>query len=370
MFKKIKGQDRVIEMLEKAIEGRRVAQAYLFSGPKGVGKFTTALYFAMALNCRNEKKRRPCGECASCKKFLHFNHLDFSYLFPIPNMELKDDGTVGNPKFLKEYEAYLTNKKETPWKEFFFTTNSEIRRDSIRVLQNRLGMGTHEAIYRVCILEDADSMNNNTANAFLKTLEEPPANTVIILTTTQPERLLPTILSRCQEIHFHPINKSIIQEILQTEFMADANLASSLAKLVNGNLELAISLLDKSDSEARELAFKIVELIGLEKEEEFLNLLGTFKTGRNSAFMVELIANLSLLLSDVIMLKNHPEEVVIPANEEIYQKYYMINPSADDILIDVVPQLESMNQQARGKVNPQLIVIEIYNRITRRLYQG
>jgi DNA polymerase III gamma/tau subunit len=285
-------------------------------------------------------------------------------------MDLKDDGSVGNQKFLGEYEDYLKNKKETPWNDFFFSTNSEIRRDSIRVLQNKLSMANHEAVYRVCIIEDADQMNNNTANAFLKTLEEPPENTIIILTSTQPERLLPTILSRCQQISFHPIKKETIQTILREEFMAEPTLASSLAKLVNGNLELAISLIDKSDSEARELAKRLVEIIASKDEIGFLMLVNEFKTGRNPAFMVEFISNLSILLSDVIMLKNHPIEVVIPSNVEIYQKMYYLNPFTDDVLIEFLPELESLNQQARGKVSPQLIIMEIYIRITNRLFNN
>ncbi len=367
MFKKIHGQEKAIELLERAITSNRVAQAYLFSGPKGVGKFTTALYFGMALNCLNEVKRRPCGECASCHKFLHFNHLDFLYLFPTPNMDFNEDGSFGNNKFIKEYEEFIENKKNSPWKEFFFSVNSEIRRDAIKVVQYKMSMANHEARYRICIIEDADMMNNNTANAFLKTLEEPPDNTVIILTTTQPERLLPTIISRCQQIKFNPIRRNVIQEYLQKEFGATHNIASSVAKLVNGNLELAINLLENSDSEARDFAWKLVTCCATKDDLAFLHIVNEFRAGRSPKFIVEFISNVSILLNDVIMLRNHPTEIVMPANIELYKLYYKQNQYIDEPLIDYIPILESMSISARGKVNPQLIVSEIYNRICGKL---
>ncbi len=369
MFKKIHGQDKAIELLERAITSHRVAQAYLFSGPKGVGKFTTALYFGMALNCLNEQKRRPCGECASCRKFLHYNHLDFLYLFPTPNMDFKEDGSFGNNKFIKEYEAFIDNKKRSPWQEFFFSVNSEIRRDAIRVVQYKMSMANNEAKYRICIIEDADLMNNNTANAFLKTLEEPPDNTVIILTTTQPERLLPTITSRCQQIKFNPVRRQIIQEHLMKEFGADPTIASSVAKLVNGNLELAINLLENSDSDARDFALKLVKCCANADDVEFLHIVNEFKTGRNPKFLVEFISNLSILLNDVVMLRNHPEEIVMPDSVETYKAFYKQNSMIDEALIDYIPELESMSKSARGKVNPQLIVTEIYYRICQKLGQ-
>ena len=84
MFYRIKGQDRAIDILRRALKQDKVANSYLFYGPEGVGKFTTALFLGMAMNCHSTMDKRPCGVCPSCKKFLSFSHPDLIYVFPFP----------------------------------------------------------------------------------------------------------------------------------------------------------------------------------------------------------------------------------------------------------------------------------------------
>jgi len=96
MFRNIKGQAGALKILKLALENNRVAQAYLFHGSDGVGKFTTALYFGMALNCLSKSEFRPCGVCASCRKFMALDHPDLIYLFPTPNLGL--NWTAKSPK--------------------------------------------------------------------------------------------------------------------------------------------------------------------------------------------------------------------------------------------------------------------------------
>ena len=91
MFSKIKGQDKAISILQRAIENDKIANSYLFYGPDGVGKFTTALYFGMALNCHAILENRPCGLCPSCLKFLAYSHLDMVYVFPFPKESGRND---------------------------------------------------------------------------------------------------------------------------------------------------------------------------------------------------------------------------------------------------------------------------------------
>jgi len=202
MFRNIKGQDHALQILKMAMDNDRIAQAYLFHGADGVGKFTTALYFGMALNCLSLSEFRPCGVCNSCRKFLAFEHPDFIYLFPTPNLQLTVDGEIKSPEGLRQYEAYIKNKIEAPWQDYYFSSSIEIRMESVSMLIKRLDFSIYEANWRVCIIEEADQMNIPTANAFLKTLEEPPRQTVIILVTNRLSMLLPTIRRR------HSVRKS------------------------------------------------------------------------------------------------------------------------------------------------------------------
>ncbi|MCD4651742.1 MAG: DNA polymerase III subunit delta', partial [Candidatus Cloacimonetes bacterium] len=96
LFSKIRGQQKAIKILEHALETGKCAQSYLFYGPAGTGKFTTALYFGMALNCLDESEARPCGVCLSCRKLINFSHPDFIFVFPSPNLEMTPEGDVKN----------------------------------------------------------------------------------------------------------------------------------------------------------------------------------------------------------------------------------------------------------------------------------
>jgi len=138
MFKNIVGQQKALAVIINAIHTNKVANSYLFYGKDGVGKFTTALYFGMALNCTNPKDGLPCGKCNSCKKFLELSHPDLLYIFPTPKLDISEDGNIKSETLLKEYRAYIENKKHTPWKKFYFSKSTGIQIDSIRMLEHKI----------------------------------------------------------------------------------------------------------------------------------------------------------------------------------------------------------------------------------------
>ena len=159
------GQDRVTDLLRRAIERDRVPNAYLFSGPPGAPLLDTATALACALNCQRSKGE-ACGECDACAKIIGGIHPDVVTL-------------------VREGAANIVPIES-------------VRNQVIA----RIGLPPHEADVRVFIVEEATAMAPPAANALLKTLEEPPARTLFVLCTTAPEQLLPTIRSRCQRLRF------------------------------------------------------------------------------------------------------------------------------------------------------------------------
>jgi len=260
LFDQIKGQNKAVELLMNSIKHNRIAQAYLFYGPEGVGKFTTALYFGMALNCLAAKNKAPCGICSSCHKFLEFSHSDFIYIFPTPAMQSQENGEL-DTKSVNLYLQYIENRKTQPWEQVFFEKNTEIRMIDIKRLQKHLELNQREGKFRICIIENADEMNQNSANAFLKTLEEPLDNTVIILTTINKQALYPTIVSRCQPVFFKPLSDKDIEEILIENHLATKQHARSCAKMAKGNFELAMRYLQDTENPARAIMLKIIDAV-------------------------------------------------------------------------------------------------------------
>ncbi|HCX73278.1 MAG TPA: DNA polymerase III subunit delta' [Candidatus Cloacimonas sp.] len=367
MFRKIKGQDKAISILKQAVEEDKIAQAYLFYGPKGVGKFTTALYFAMAINCFAEDDMKPCGKCSSCQKFLKLSHPDLTYVFPSPFR--KDDiDTNGNLKSDKNdeiYKEFLKNKIETPWKNFYFSSNIEIRIPFIRVLIHHLSLTANEARKKVVIVEDADMMNTNTANAFLKTLEEPPVDAVIILTTSKPNSLLPTVLSRCQKIPFYSVPRHLIeQELKESRFLDDVQ-AKMYARISNGNMEKALQLAEEGNLETRTATIDFLKIVLQQNDYEFLQFMSKYRTSKNQAELANLISYLIIWLSDISYFKYNPENMVNLDYDKLVEQLYLSNQNVDIYVPKLIEFLEKMLRKLDGHVNPQLIITEIYNRFCR-----
>lgn len=205
-WQRLIGHDWATHLLGSAIFHQRIGHAYLFTGARQIGKMTLARTFAQALNCTAEPGGRPCGECRSCSLIAVDRHPDVRVIFP----EVSERGI------------------------------HSIKIEQIRRLQQDLSLSTYEARYKVAILKNFDTANPNAANAFLKTLEEPPTNVILLLTAIDSESLLPTITSRCRTINLRSIPLTLIEETLMTRWRLKPEEANLLAHLADGRLGWAI----------------------------------------------------------------------------------------------------------------------------------
>ena len=363
MFNKILGQVHTLEILKRAINEKKIAQSYLFYGPEGVGKFSTALFFGMSVNCLATSDRRPCGECSSCSKFLNFNHPDLLYLFPTPNYEMTTDGEIKDSKSLKEYESFLENRRENPWREFYFNGSIGLRLDSIRILQQRINLSRIEGNYKVFIIERAEMMNVNSANAFLKTLEEPPDDVIIILISTKPESLLPTILSRCQKISFQKLTRQIIEQELIDNRGCELIVAKTIARIADGNMEKALSLIGEQRTESRQSVLTLISLIVQGDDLGFISFIDKYKTLKNVSELIDVIQNLLIWLSDIAYFYTCPKEIVNIDRLELIERIAADNYLLEEHIAEIISFLETMIKRLEGNVNPYLIGIEIYFRL-------
>ncbi len=182
----ILGHDAALAVLDRALRSERPPHAWLFSGPDGIGKQAVALEFAAALNCTADEK--PCGECHPCRDTLAGRHPDVEIVAP--------GGMCDEPDHRDHPES------------------RDLRICQIRRLEHVLALSPYAGGRRVAIVDAADTLRDAAANAFLKTLEEPPAGSVIILLAEREERLPDTVLSRCQKLPFRPIERETIVEAL------------------------------------------------------------------------------------------------------------------------------------------------------------
>lgn len=211
----VDGHDEVLGLLSRHLGEGRVAHAYLFCGPAKVGKATTALRFAAALNCERGGDA-PCGGCRACRFIAEGKH---------PDVEVVALGGVCD-------EPDHDHAKET---------NRDIRICQIRRLQRVATLAPFEARQRVVVVDPADRMNEPTANAFLKTLEEPPDRLVMILVTDREEALLPTVRSRVRSVGFGPVAAATIAAAVERRRGVDPERAGALARVARGRIGWALA---------------------------------------------------------------------------------------------------------------------------------
>jgi DNA polymerase III subunit delta' len=244
-FNRIIGQERAKDILARALQHRRIHHAYLFSGPEGVGKEAMAIEFAKALYCTAELDK-PCDICQNCHRVAHFIHPDFLYIFPMPKTVAVEEEREILDGLAKE--PYL---RKQPW------ANPTIGIDRIRELRHVSVLKPLE-MYRVVVIAEVDKMTVEAANALLKILEEPPANMYLILTTSRPQAVLPTIFSRCQEVRFSMLTDQHIEEDLRARKNVPAESARMIARIAQGDYGRALELLE---DEVEERRGNVIELL-------------------------------------------------------------------------------------------------------------
>ncbi|KAB0666689.1 DNA polymerase III subunit delta' [Oryzomonas japonica] len=200
-FADIIGHERVVEVFRRALRSGKTSHSYLFEGPAGCGRKTTARALVQAIFC-TEREDDACGVCASCRKVAADSHADIHYIEP--------DGQF-------------------------------IKIEQVRELQRDLSMRPYEAPRKACIIESAERFNPSAGNSLLKTLEEPPGNAIIILLTENAGMLLPTIRSRCQLIRFSALSTENVRLLLEQHGMAPET-AELLAPMSGGSIQRAQEL--------------------------------------------------------------------------------------------------------------------------------
>ncbi|TSC31768.1 DNA polymerase III subunit delta' [Corallococcus sp. Z5C101001] len=216
----VQGQPRAMDALHSALRSGSVHHAYLFAGPEGVGKELAAVGLAQALTCP-EAPDVGCGKCASCVRIAKGLHPDVTWV--MPDDERVSRGLAGRS-------------------DFTGTPSRELRVEQIRQLQERLALRGLESKRKVAILVSAEQMNIQAQNAFLKTLEEPPAETTLILVASAMDRLLPTIRSRCSKVYFGPLPVELVARHVRQERKLDADTAALAAVMSGGSLGRALAL--------------------------------------------------------------------------------------------------------------------------------
>lgn len=330
MLDQLSGNERVKKLLKRIIETRRVPGAMLFTGEDGIGKKLFALEIAKALNCRSPRGAEGCGRCPSCARIGKFNY---------PQSSDSDD-----------------------WKGIIWTDHPDVGMvvapkrvllvEQMRLIEREANYRPYEGNARVFLVEDADKLNDSSANALLKVLEEPPHTSHIVLLTSRPAMLLPTIRSRCQMIRFSPLTAEEIENHLAKNKVADASEARIRARVARGSLGRAVD--DGFDSYLEQRAAMLQVLKALAVSDDRIQLLRSaeeFNDARHKDEYESRLDVLETLIRDAWMLSLHaPDQSIV--NEDLLPQLKKIVAGLDSRRpAGWISQIEEMREQLIVNIN-------------------
>ena len=285
-MKKLIGNRDVKEMLLRLLRTGRVPNALLFAGPEGVGKKQFALGLARSLVCTRPDDGEGCGHCAACKRV----------------------GEFAIPKFERGQDSDYVFFSQHPDVGLVVPYNRNLRIGAIRALEREANFRPYEAGARVFIVEDADKMNEHASNALLKTLEEPPPTSHIILIAARADSLLPTIRSRCQTIRFAPAPFDDIEEHLIATERFSADDAALAARVSGGSIGRALEIVPASFRTQRSLMLAVLRSALAGNRRELLAGSEEMADAKNKDEYEENLGILQGLIHDVWLLRNGADE--------------------------------------------------------------
>ena len=352
-FAEFLGNERVVTALRGALRTGRVPHALLFTGPRGVGKFTLARLFAQAANCERLTDDF-CGECATCQRVSLL--ADPQVLLEqglAERGESADAATVERVPLILQSHPDVWALVPDPVR-----LKNPVARPMLRVGQLR---AVQRAAYfqpmgrrRVFILDGADTMRWDVANVFLKILEEPPGSATLILTAPSPYSLLPTIVSRCLQFHFAPLPQADVEKILQDKTDRKPAQRKLAAQLAEGSPGLAIEMNLEHAAEQRRNALRILERAA--RGEGFAQLFAetaALAKDRESSFE-EQIAVFYGLLSDLLELTSGVKESTLrnaPLVNELTALAKFVNVAW---VMRAIGGFDELHSGARRNLNRQL----------------
>jgi DNA polymerase III subunit delta' len=226
-FRLLVGNERIKNLLGRAVVENRIGQSLLFAGPRGVGKFQFALALAQALNCEHPMDGDACQQCVACRRIASGEHLDVQVFRP----------------------------------EGLF-----IKVERMRELAREAQFRPYEGRRRVCIIDDAERMNPASANSILKTLEEPPDSSLLILVTSKPYQLLETIRSRCQMVNFSTLTQDELEAVVRERVDLTDPEIRVLARLAQGSIGRALEIDLAGYDQRRSTMIELIESMAVERD--------------------------------------------------------------------------------------------------------
>jgi DNA polymerase-3 subunit delta' len=370
-FSQIPGQNVIIEKLIRSVHEERVSHAQLFAGPEGCGSMALALAYARYTSCETRSDHDSCGVCKSCVKYEKMIHPDLHFVFPVVKGKKATDPVSDN--YIEEWREFV---KKSPfftinsWLDFIEVGNAQglIFASEAAEIIKKLSLKTFESDFKIMIIWLPEKMHQSAANKLLKMIEEPPEKTLFLLVSEEPDKVIPTILSRCQLVKIPVFSEPDIENYLIKRFAIPQEKAADISHVSTGNIIRAIDLCDSEDSSTANLD-RFRSMMRFAWKRDVISLITWSEeiasTGRESqknfiSFALRLLReNLMLTLDQkknkLVFLAG--EEAAFSGNFHPFIKENNINQLNDEF------NLVFSHIEANG--NPKIIFLDLALKVTR-----
>jgi len=368
MWSNIIGQDRVKKILKNIYSSGRISHAYIFYGKEGIGKDAAAVEFAKLLNCENKIDGiEACDTCQSCRQISTLNSTTFKFITALPagKKETSEDDNPVNTLRDDDYEIFLeefSRKSKDNYYKISIPNANDIKISSIRQIKKEIYLTGEKGKKKIFLISNSDLMNIQSSNAFLKILEEPPGDSLIILTTSRLNAMLPTITGRCQKIRFDSINKEDLTKFL-LDFKKDLKPSDAelYADISDGSILKCKNITDSYFLELRELMIEMLIALVTNKSITLSNIINEVVSPKDKEKIRQFLLLIIIWFRDVILVSNGEKLNIINKDKaERLEKFSKLYKTDNYKIINFV---EDSYKELEQNLNTELLLMNLVFRI-------
>jgi DNA polymerase-3 subunit delta' len=356
-FKDFEIHKRILNQFQHAFENSKLAHAYLFYGPEGAGKEAVSLEVAKLLNC-TDTDSHPCNKCLACTKINKLNHPDVHYVFPVSTKWKVDD-----------IKKRIAEKAGNPFAAIDQSGVTNISIDRIRELKNEAKYPPYESKQKVYIITDADKMNRESANSFLKLLEEPPDYLTLILITSSKNALLDTIRSRCRSIYFPLLSEEEISGIVKIFHPLDDKI-KKVIRFSRGNLKKVFSTFEEDFSEKQNLVLAYLRAAATGSAQKISTVVDDMYRKRDKNYLMEILNLIILWFQDVIHVVHLENEARIISTDHVEELKKFAKVYSHSNFEKIINYIEEAIQNISRNVHAPLLLTVLALKIKKTLVKS
>ena len=364
MWSNIIGQERVIKILKNIYSSNKISHAYIFYGKEGIGKDAVAIEFAKLINCENKIDGiEACDNCSSCRQISSLNSTSFRFITALPSgrKETSEDDNPVNTLKQEDYDIFL-EEIEKKSKDNYYKINipnaNDIKISSIRQIKKEIYLTGVKGKKKIFLISNSDLMNPQSSNSFLKILEEPPGDSLIILTTSRLNAMLSTITGRCQKIRFDPVNKDDLTKFL-LEFNSELKEteAEIYANISDGSILKCKNITESYFLELSEKKIEMLIALVTNKSITLSNIISAIVSEKDKEKIRQFLLLIIIWFRDVILVSNGEKSNVINKDRiERLEKFSKLYKTDNYKIINYV---EDSYKELEQNLNTELLLINL-----------